>query len=315
MEKQYPVCVLGVAERSGRLSPEKAGIRNIYINWKTSFPASGVKAIRASGALPMITWEPYLNDIKRENLLPSIAAGKFDAHIGQFARSAAGLPLFIRFGHEPNSDWYGWSGNNSGPETYVRAFRRIREIFRTQGNTTAKFIFCVNAEDVPAEERNRFENYYPGDEYADVIGIDAYNWGNGPEPWQKWKSPAEMIRDAYERAVRSFPSKPVFITETASCSAGGDKNLWIRQLQDSIGTRFPAVKAVVWFDINKERDWALSPDAVRKQFYGACGTGRFECTDKSLNWLFTGASSSSGTGTCSLPQPFLSPATSILTCS
>ncbi len=288
MEKQHPVCVIGVAERSGLISNEKAGIRNIYINWKTSFPEARIKAIRASGALPMITWEPYLNDIRHDGLLSSIASGKYDAYIAAFARRSEGEKLFIRFGHEPNSNWYGWSGVNADPATYIRAFRKVRDIFRKQGNQSAKFIFSVNAEDVPAESWNRFENYYPGDEYADVIGLDAYNWGAGQKDWQKWRKPSKMLADAYERAVRSFPQKPIFITETASCSAGGDKCLWIRQLQNSIETRFPAIKAVVWFDINKECDWALSREETRKQFYEACGTGRFECSDKSLDWIFTG---------------------------
>jgi hypothetical protein len=288
MEKKHPVCVIGVAERSGLISKEKAGIRNIYINWKTSFPETQIKAIRASGALPMITWEPYLNDIRHNDVLSSIASGKYDAYIAGFARQSGGDKLFIRFGHEPNSDWYGWSGINAGPAAYIRAFRKVREVFMKQGNQSAKFIFSVNAEDVPAERWNRFENYYPGNEYADVIGLDAYNWGDGRKDWQKWKKPSAMLRDAYERTVRLFPDKPVFITETASCSAGGDKSLWIRQLLGSIEARFPAVKAVVWFDTNKECDWALSPETTRKQFYEICGTGRFECSDKSLDWIFKG---------------------------
>ncbi|MCX5784446.1 MAG: glycosyl hydrolase [Elusimicrobia bacterium] len=287
MEKQYPVCVIGVSEPTGVISAEKAGIRNIYINWKTSFPASAVKAIRASGAVPMITWEPYLQDLRRDTLLPAIAGGKYDAYIARFARQAGGGPVFIRFGHEPNSDWYGWSGVNAAPELYVKAFRRVRKIFLNQNNVTAKFVFSVNAEDVPAEAWNRFENYYPGDDCADVIGIDAYNWGGGQKTWQKWVKPWKMFGAAYERTVKAFPLKPVFLTETASCSNGGDKVLWIGRLLGSIGKRFPAVKAVIWFNINKERDWALSSDEMRAQFYGSCGAGRFECSDKSLEWLFT----------------------------
>ena len=287
MEKKYPVCALGVSEPTGIVSGERAGLRNIFINWKTSFPKTAVAAIRASGAVPVITWEPYLEDIRRDALLPGIAAGKYDAYIARFAGQAGGGRLFIRFGHEPNSDWYGWSGRNSGPELYVKAFRRVRKIFLSRGNTSAKFIFSVNSEDVPGEAWNRFENYYPGDEYADVIGIDAYNWGLGPEPWQEWKAPRNVLAASYERAVRAFPSKPVFLTETASCSGGGDKAAWVGQLLSSIGKRFPAVKAVVWFNFKKDCDWTLSSEEMRARFYGSCGIGRFDCSGKSLDWLFT----------------------------
>ena len=178
---------------------------------------------------------------------------------------------------------------HSGAAIYIKAFRHVRKIFLDY-DKTAKFVFAVNAEDVPSEAWNRFENYYPGDAYADIIGIDAFNWGAGKKRWQKWTPPMEMLAPAYGRAVTEFPDKPLFITETASCSGGGDKSLWIKQLLSAIEERFPAVKAVIWFDIDKECDWALSSDKMRRQFYGACGSGRFECSDKSLEWIFTGGS-------------------------
>ena len=287
VEKNYPVCVLGISEPSSAVPGGAVGLRNFFINWKTSFPADKVKAIRAAGAVPLITWEPYLDDIRRDTLLPAIAAGKYDVYIASFARRSAGVPLFIRFGHEPNSDWYGWSGTNTGPETYVKAFRRVRKIFLSQGNTTAKFIFSMNAEDVPAAAWNRFENYYPGDDSVDVIGLDAYNWGNGKEAWHKWRTPGETLVTAYERAVKAFPAKPVFLTETAACEKGGSKALWIEQLLVSVGKRFPAIKAVVWFNYKKECDWSLSSEETRAKFYGSCGTGRVKCSAKSLDWLFT----------------------------
>jgi len=287
MEKEHPVCALGVAEPPGAVPAGKAGIRNVYVNWKTSFPEAEVRAIRASGAIPMITWEPYLDDIARDALLPDINAGKYDAYISSFAGRSQGGRLFLRFGHEPNSDWYGWSGAKTSPVLYVKAFRRVRELF-LKGNKETAFIFSVNSKDVPGTGWNRFENYYPGDDYADVIGIDAFNWGTGAKGWQSWATPRQMLTPAYLRALKAFPSKPVFLTETASCGQGGDKAQWITELLDSIGKPFPAVKAVVWFNYDKECDWTLSSDGMRRNFYGACGSGRFECSDKSLEWIFTG---------------------------
>ncbi len=287
MEKQHPVCVLGVSEPTSVISGSTAGIRNIFINWKTSFPAAAVKTIRATGAVPLITWEIYLEDIRHDNILPAIVEGKYDGYIARFARQSGAAPLFIRLGHEPNSDWYGWSGTNANPELYVKAFRRVRKIFSGQGSKNIKFIFSVNAEDVPDKAWNRFENYYPGDEYADIIGLDAYNWGNGGKPWEKWRNPYKMLGSAYERAVKAFPSKPIFLTETASCSDGGDKARWIGQLLGAMDGRFPAVKAIVWFNFKKGCDWTLSTDEMRYRFYGSCGTGRIECSGKGLEWIFT----------------------------
>lgn len=286
MEKLYPVCVLGVSAQQGARPGQKAGIRNFFINWETSFPAGEVRAIRASGAVPMITWEPYLRDIHEKNLLAEIAAGGHDARIGEFARLSRGGPLFIRFAHEPNGDWYGWSGVRSSTATYIGAFRRVRDIFRREGSAAA-FVFSVNYEDVPAEDWNRFENYYPGDEYADVIGLDAYNW-KGARAGAAWQGPGRMLSSAYERSVRAFPSKPIFLTETAACRGAGDRPAWIRRLLELTGSRYPAVKAVVWFNFDKECGWALSDEESARAYYGACGRGRISCAAEGLDWLFAG---------------------------
>jgi|GEM_PF-1676989 len=286
LEKKHPVCVLGISDPTGVTSAGKAGIRNIYINWGSPFPVKAVAAIRASGAVPMITWEPYLYDVKHCAALKDIADGVYDGYISDFAGDAGGGALFLRFAHEPNSNWYAWSGVRYGPEIYVKSFRRVRTIFAHLAPANVKFVFSVNAEDVPATKWNKFENYYPGDEYADIIGIDAFNWGNSRRNLPEWKEPRQVLDAAYDRAVKAFPSKPLFLTEIASCSGGGDKESWIKQLFSSIGDDFPAVKAIIWFNMDKECDWSLSSAGQRGQFYGACGTGRIECSDKSLEWLF-----------------------------
>ena len=98
---------------------------------------------------------------------------------------------------------------------------------------------------------------------------------------------AETLMPAYERVVKAFPLKPVFLTETGACSNGGNKALWIEQLLASVEKRFPAIKAVVWFNYKKECDWSLSSGETRAKFYGSCGAGRVKCSAKSLDWLFT----------------------------
>ncbi len=217
--------------------------------------------------------------------MSDIAAGKYDGYITRFAQESGQDPLLIRFAHEPNGDWYGWSGVIAGTAAYVAAFRHVRDIFNKQ-NSTAKFVFCVNAEDVPDNPANRFENYYPGAEYADAIGIDAYNEGAG-QGWRRWKSPGEMLTPAYERAVRAFPGKPLMLTETASSSSGGDKANWIKSLTSQLGWRFPAIKAVIWFNMDKEQDWALDSEAEAETFYGAC-RARICCTPDEITRLFWG---------------------------
>ena len=50
-----------------------------------------------------------------------------------------------------------------------------------------------------------------------------------------------------------------------AAGSGGDKASWLRRaFHKEIPERFPRVKAVVWFNANKEEDWRVdsSPDSL-----------------------------------------------------
>ncbi len=56
--------------------------------------------------------------------------------------------------------------------------------------------------------------------------------------------------------------KPVIVAETSSAEDGGSKAAWVAEVVPSL-REMPAVRALVWFDVDKERDWRIgsSPGA------------------------------------------------------
>ena len=46
--------------------------------------------------------------------------------------------------------------------------------------------------------------------------------------------------------------------QMASAEGGGDKGQWIDQMIPTLESAFPLIKAVVWFDVDKENDWRIS---------------------------------------------------------
>jgi hypothetical protein len=53
------------------------------------------------------------------------------------------------------------------------------------------------------------------------------------------------------------------IAETGSAEAGGSKASWIRASYSSTNlSKFPRIRAVVWFNFNKERDWRVNSSAT-----------------------------------------------------
>lgn len=96
--------------------------------------------------------------------------------------------------------------------------------------------------------------YYPGSDYVDWTGIDGYNWGTSDDDFD-WQSFTSVFRDTY-RVLHEL-GKPIIIGETASDEVGGDKAEWIRDIIPTLETTFPDIEAVVWFDVEKERDWRI----------------------------------------------------------
>lgn len=112
------------------------------------------------------------------------------------------------------------------------------------------------------ETRNLVGGREPAaDDYVDWVGIDGYNWGTTRE-WSSWESLDSLIGRAY----RAFAGrKPLMIAEVSSAESGGNKGAWITSAARALKARFPAVRALVWFHIDKETDWRIdsSPSALR----------------------------------------------------
>jgi endoglucanase len=210
--------------------------------------------------IPMITWEPKWP-------LDEIIAGTHDDLFRQRAEGLRdfGVDIFMRWGHEMNGNWYPWSGAmnggaDGGAEKYIAAYRHVHDLFVEVGATNVVWVWCPLVVDVPYEAWNHWTNYYPGDEYVDWVGLDAYNWGTSSSccVWQDFTTLISALYNDYAG------KKPLIIPETASAEIGGDKAAWIRDMTEKMKTQFTAIKALVWFDIDKETDWrvASSPDTL-----------------------------------------------------
>jgi beta-mannanase len=103
------------------------------------------------------------------------------------------------------------------------------------------------------------QSYYPGDAYVDWMGFDGYNWGTvqTTSTWQAFPTIAGRIYPSL-----ATKGKPIMIPETASAELGGDKAAWIAGILPSLETMFPSVKALVWFQMNKETDWRIDSSAA-----------------------------------------------------
>lgn len=235
--------------------------------------------IISRGGVPMISWMPVTSSRSDDNILPEIAAGQWDAYLDRWIRGfnwwRSGVPdgkhdtIMLRFGHEMNGVWYPW-GND--PESYKAAWQYIHNYFEQAGlNAHIEWVWSINNVDV--DDVNDVTQYYPGDAYVDWTSIDGYNWGSNYS-FSSWKSFDETFSSAYTTLIDNYPTKPIVIAEVGSAEPhdvpnpaygqDGDnsdyaesKEAWVADMFNRIEESYPAIRAVTWFNINKELSWAL----------------------------------------------------------
>lgn len=242
-----------------------------YLDWNLAFPAKDCLKVIEYGAIPHLVWEPCEWRIPSRNTLylQDIIKHKWDPYINQWAKDVAQFkyPVFIRFMHEFNGNWYPWSLDKNGqdPKLYIRAFQYVVNRFRAVGATNAIWIWCPNQESIPNQPWNDFTKAYPGNTYVDWIGIDGYNFGTS-QPWSHWVSFEGLFQKSIETISRLYPTKPIMIAEFASAEVGGNKAEWMSEIPLAL-SKFKNVKALYWFDIKKETDWTIQSSPESKEAF------------------------------------------------
>ena len=260
----------------------KLPIIQLYTAWGSKkdqiFPLLRAQAIYDLGSIPMITWEPWLNDFDAvkyptnaalDNInrggMKAVAEGKYDAYIDEWAKDAVEFhaPLFLRFGHEMNDPYrYPWGPQYNKPEDFIAAWKHVVDRFRTAGANNIIWIWS------PHPAYLTFEQYYPGEKYVDWIGVGALNYGT-VAPWSKWWSFHDIFKGFYNNV--SLYNKPIMICEFGSLEVGGDRAAWYQQALDSFPQKYPLVKSLVMFNNSadntttyKTLDWSITraPDVT-----------------------------------------------------
>lgn len=226
-----------------------------------------------------LTWEPWMLPAGAERpydqpdfALKNITSGRYDEYIMSFARELKSFPntILLRVMHEMNGNWYPWCGtvNGNAPEDFLAAWDHIRNLVNREAPSRIQWVWSPYAFSCPPAVYNGIEDYFPGDEAVDWVAIDGYNWGCSQDR-SEWQSFDEIFSDAY-KTVTAISKRPVMIGETASTESGGNKALWLTEAFHALGNRYPRIKALIWFDVNKECDWriASSPESL-KTFHSA----------------------------------------------
>jgi hypothetical protein len=199
------------------------------------FPEEIAGWIRDTGSIPYIRLM-LQSGFKFEGnepvyTLDNILAGQIDDDLHSWCVDARnfGTHLLAEYGTEVNSDSFPWSGVENGagrldsygdpslpdgPERFQDAYRRIIKICQDAGALNITWVFHADSDSYPDASWNKFEYYYPGDEWIDWIGISIYGAHTPMEPYHSiFRNSIERV---HPRILKLAPDKPIIITEFGS---------------------------------------------------------------------------------------------------
>ena len=226
---------------------QKAGKRHAvytkFVDFKEGFPADWVTMVKTGcpGAGVHITLEPLTEfpDFFSTNWAPG--HDTYDQALA-FATNcaAAGLPIFLRFAHEPNGWWYPWAPSYLGDDqvsndTYVVGWRHFADLVHSNAPNVA-MVWAPNQGNGGGEQPY-YGHTYPGDAYVDWVGLSLYNgswYGNSNEVMDYefrnaiqhgyWQGDSDPANDTAENFYWEFSDpnnptghhKPMMIAESST---------------------------------------------------------------------------------------------------
>ena len=251
---------IGVSTDIGRLDTfdKTAGIGAhpaIYDQWTT--PDGPMAPTLANSRekpdmAPMVSWNLDLTDA-------AVTDGSKDAYIKAQADAvhAYGKPVFIRLDWEMNANWYpDWNEPGVSPSQYIASWQHVYEIFQQEGAANAAFVWCPTLWNGPGGLSP--SAWYPGDQYVDWIGVDAY-------PQSAVESfiltGAGGLDDQEAFAARH--AKPMMVAEWAPALPQPDTAAAIDLLFDFAAEHPKTVKALVYFDfVTGGKDYTLADHPI-----------------------------------------------------
>ncbi|MDO4281257.1 MAG: glycosyl hydrolase [Peptococcaceae bacterium] len=212
---------------------------------------SMLDSLWAHGTVCELTVQTELYDpTSQNNAVYDILEGKYDTYIRSLAKDIArfGHPVLFRPFNEMNGDWCNYSAYWSARDcdTYIELYRYLYNIFEEEGaNKNTLWIWNPNERSFPNFAWNYEDNYYPGDEYVDIIGLTGYNTGDYYDG-ETWRSFKEIYDPIYAKIAPQY-KQPLMITEFSSSDYGGDKAQWVEDMFTDL-KHYPRIKAAVWWN-------------------------------------------------------------------
>lgn len=211
----------------------------------------------------------YHITVSPTNTAKEVAEGKADDMYRSFFELIRDIHIKVVFRtmHEMNGGWY---PRSSDPQNFAKARQRVWKISREVWLTKEEILFdmSVNGRDIPTRDAiphqwstlffcppaqkvklncPTFEDYYPGDDYVDIMWFTFYNWWKGNAN-RLWQEPYEIIShnqwNTLDRLKKIW--KPLFVDEVWTTTVW--YNGWYNQKTSQESFKNDSWRKDAWLD-------------------------------------------------------------------
>lgn len=227
-----------------------------FVTFAQDFPSAAADA-KARKYKLLIALMPIIDGVPVQ--FSAVLDGSWDAYLIRFftAAKSYGHAVNVRFAHEMNLGKHPWSVGQGGPSSVSEFIATWKYVYRLQkrvcgADSNVQLIWCIST----AEGAIPTEQYFPGIEYIDKTGFDAFS-GSTPAGWTE---PRALLEPTTTRLKRLAPGRPIWVCELGcrepSPGESRSKAQWITDLFDLTG--LAALTHIIWFSKLKEEDWRLT---------------------------------------------------------
>ncbi len=212
---------------------ERGGI--VTLSWHPNNPVTGNNA-----------WDPSGDAVGK--LLPGGELhSKFNGWLDKVSRFIASLrtadgrliPVIFRPWHEMNGTWFWWGTTGCTAEQYRQFYRYTYKYMMRRGGSNIVWAYSPNLAD-GAETVQHYEQYYPGDDVVDLLGIDIYQRKPDNAQYQRWlRSELDVMKQ-----VGAKHRKLIAVTETGYNNV--PDSTWFTQVLLPVLREYPLCYVLLW---------------------------------------------------------------------
>ena len=245
----------GVYDPEGQFSEDaEVTIEHLFLPWEDVFLPSLIDAdvyARERGRSILVTIEPWTwNRSERNNpvtLLNGINSGAYDQYMSSICAvlNLFESPVTVRWAHEMEDESGQFIWSNWNTENYISAYQRMVSVCRQNAPGLNYMWSPLGYEGL--------EEYYPGDEYVDIIGLSVF----GLQAWErdilgKEQTFVDILGPRYER-VAGF-GKPIVVAELGYVGDADYVATWEASVRQ-MNAKFPNLVAVLYFNQPEVYPW------------------------------------------------------------